>query len=157
MHTSLRRSLGLGLLSSALLACSDQTEVQSTDASSTPRSAAAAPAAKGLGAVHPGMRPDSLALVLGTGPITATLPADTIRARFGHRARLVVAPNHLYWMLLYRDGDVNVDTPVDVEKDTPILFDPMGVVLVGWAEYRKQSEALKLPDWSAFLLQVPKS
>ena len=141
----------------AIIACTDETEVQVAAGAADAKAAGPdAAASTGIAALHPGLRTDSIPLVLGKGTVLPPQPADTIRVRFGHRARLVVSPNHLYWLLLYRSAPVAFDAPVDLSLDVPVLYDAMAVVLVGWDEYRKQVPNLQLPNVEAFLVTPPK-
>jgi hypothetical protein len=94
--------------------------------------------------VHEGMPKDSLALIIGKGPLTA-LYADTLRLENGFRHSVYDVDGKRYEVLYYREQPGNVLEPVDQDVETPIVLTDNKVLGWGWAHYVEAMEQYKLP------------
>jgi len=117
---------GLLLLASA---CSDRQEVGE----------------KLLKPVHEGMPKDSLAMIIGKGPLTAVY-ADTLRLENGFRRSVYFIDGKTYEVLYYREEPGNVTDPVLQSVETPIVLIDAKVMGWGWAYYVEAMEQYKLPS-----------
>ncbi|MES2525392.1 MAG: hypothetical protein V4617_22060 [Gemmatimonadota bacterium] len=127
---SVRRFLPLALAASALLlaACGDK-EVGSSL----------------LKPVHEGMPKDSLAGIIGNGPLTAQF-ADSARLERGFRRSVYIVDGKQYEVLYYREAPGNVAESVLQAVETPVVLSDGKVLGWGWKFYNEAMEKYNLPS-----------
>jgi len=101
-----------------------------------------------LKSMREGMSRDSVMLVLGRGPLTATF-SDTMRLEQGFRRSAYFIDGALVEVLYYREAPGSVSEGVVREMETPVLLKDGKLLGWGWRSYDSQRAGLGIPDESA--------
>ena len=100
--------------------------------------------AKLLKPVHAGMPRDSVAGIIGKGPLTGHY-SDTLRIDHGFRRSAYFINSKLYEVLYYREAPGDVAEGVEKLVETPIVLLDGKVLGWGWKFYGKAMKEYGLP------------
>jgi hypothetical protein len=100
-----------------------------------------------LKSVREGMSRDSAILLMGRGPLSATL-SDTLRLEQGFRRSAYFIDGALVEVLYYREVPGSVREGVTRQTETPIVVKDGRVLGWGWRYFDAQRTGLGIPDES---------
>jgi hypothetical protein len=101
---------------------------------------------KRLKPIHKGMTLDSVAAVIGDGPLTVNQPADSLRLFHGFRIQAFFVKGAMYKVLWYREAPGTVEESIEREKETPILLKSDSVLVKGWNDFDDTAQEIGIPD-----------
>ncbi|HYW31358.1 MAG TPA: hypothetical protein VE869_07635 [Gemmatimonas sp.] len=96
--------------------------------------------------IKAGMRSDSVAALLGAGPLKALADGDSVRLFHGYRTQTFAPPSGVYRVVWYRDTPGSLEDQITRETETPILMNADTVMGAGWSYFDEKAEELGLPN-----------
>ena len=96
--------------------------------------------------VKEGTKLTELPALIGTGPLTAMQPGDSLRLFHGYRTQVFIAKGQSYRVVWVRDEPGSIEDAIVREKESPILLRGDEVIGKGWSFFDKTANEVGLPN-----------